>query len=51
MANKKTTGAKRTKSKEKKNIVQGVVHIQSTFNNTIVTFTDVRGETISWSSC
>ena len=51
MANKKTTGAKRTKSKEKKNIVQGVVHIQSTFNNTIITFTDVRGEAISWSSC
>ena len=51
MANKKTTGAKRPKSKEKKNIVQGVVHIQSTFNNTIVTFTDVKGEAISWSSC
>ena len=51
MANKKITGAKRPKSKEKKNIVQGVVHIQSTFNNTIVTFTDVKGEAISWSSC
>jgi small subunit ribosomal protein S11 len=50
MANKKTTGAGRQKTKEKKNIAQGVVHIQSTFNNTLVTITDVKGETISWSS-
>jgi small subunit ribosomal protein S11 len=51
MANKKTTGgAGRQKSKEKKNIQQGVVHVQSTFNNTIVTITDVKGEAISWSS-
>jgi small subunit ribosomal protein S11 len=49
MANKKTAGA-RQKPKEKKNIAQGVVHIQSTFNNTIVTITDVKGEAISWSS-
>ena len=50
MANKKTTGAGRTKTKEKKNIAQGVVHIQSTFNNTLVTIADVKGEVISWSS-
>ncbi len=51
MANKKSTGvATRQKPKVKKNIAQGVVHIQSTFNNTIVTITDVRGEAISWSS-
>lgn len=51
MANKKTTGAAaRQKPKEKKNIAQGVVHIQCTFNNTIVTITDVKGDTISWSS-
>jgi len=49
LANKKTTGG-RQKQKEKKNIAQGVVHIQSTFNNTLVTITDVKGETISWSS-
>src|SRR5512140_2524634 len=49
MANKKTTTT-RQKPKEKKNIAQGVVHIQSTFNNTLVTITDVKGETISWSS-
>jgi small subunit ribosomal protein S11 len=47
---KKTTTAGRQKPKEKKNIAQGVVHIQSTFNNTIVTISDVKGEVISWSS-
>ena len=51
MANKKTTGATaRHKPKEKKNVVQGVAHIQSTFNNTIITITDVRGDALSWSS-
>ena len=52
MANKKTakTGASRVKAREKKNIVQGIVHIQSTFNNTLVTITDVQGNTISWAS-
>jgi small subunit ribosomal protein S11 len=40
----------RTKKKEKKNIANGVVHIQSTFNNTIVTITDPAGNVISWSS-
>jgi small subunit ribosomal protein S11 len=36
--------------KTKKRIPKGVVHIQATFNNTIVTITDVKGEVISWSS-
>jgi small subunit ribosomal protein S11 len=40
----------RTKKKEKKNISSGVVHIQSTFNNTIVTITDSAGNVVSWSS-
>ncbi len=40
----------RTKKKVKKNIASGVVHIQSTFNNTIVTVTDPAGNVISWSS-
>ncbi len=40
----------RTKRKVKKNIANGVVHIQSTFNNTIVTVTDAGGNVISWSS-
>lgn len=39
-----------TKKKEKKNISTGVVHIQSTFNNTIVTITDPGGNVVSWSS-
>jgi small subunit ribosomal protein S11 len=40
----------RTKKKEKKNIHSGVVHIQSTFNNTIITITDPAGNVVSWSS-
>ena len=48
MAQKKTTT--RQKPKEKKNIAQGIVHIQSTFNNTIVSIADTRGDLISWAS-
>ena len=40
----------KTKKKEKKNVLQGVVHIQSTFNNTIVTSTDAQGNSIAWAS-
>lgn len=40
----------KTKRKEKKNVVQGKVHIQSTFNNTIVTSTDMFGNAIAWAS-
>lgn len=36
--------------RERKNIERGAVHIQSTFNNTIVTITDVAGNAISWAS-
>ncbi|MEM6251473.1 MAG: 30S ribosomal protein S11 [Cyanobacteria bacterium P01_D01_bin.156] len=36
--------------KTKKNIPNGVVHIQSTFNNTIVTITDTKGDAVSWAS-
>jgi small subunit ribosomal protein S11 len=38
------------KKKIKKNIIVGVVHVQSTFNNTIVTITDLGGNTLSWGS-
>ncbi len=38
------------KKKEKKNILNGIAHIQSTFNNTIVTVTDPTGNVIAWSS-
>ncbi len=38
------------KRKEKKNIPNGVVHIASTFNNTVITITDPQGNTVAWSS-
>jgi small subunit ribosomal protein S11 len=40
----------KTKKKVKKNVQSGIAHIQSTFNNTIVTITDVSGNVIAWSS-
>ena len=36
------------KSREKKNVVNGVAHIQATFNNTIITISDMNGNVISW---
>ena len=44
---KKTTTRKK---RERKNIERGQAHIQSTFNNSIVTLTDMQGNTLSWSS-
>jgi len=41
---------KSTKKKIKKNIPIGGVHIQSSFNNTIITITDPRGNVVSWAS-
>ena len=38
------------KKKVKKNIPNGVVHIQATFNNTIITITDLDGATVAWGS-
>ena len=43
-------GSKGGKKKAKKNIATGIVHVQSTFNNTIVTITDVQGNVVAWSS-
>ena len=40
----------RVRKKERKNITNGVVHVNSSFKNTMVTITDVQGNTISWSS-
>ncbi len=40
----------RTKRKERKNIEHGVAHIRSTFNNTIVTITDTKGNAVSWAT-
>ena len=45
---KKVTTVRRRR--ERKNIESGAVHIQSTFNNTIVTITDTQGNAISWAS-
>jgi small subunit ribosomal protein S11 len=41
---------KAAKKKVKKNVATGIAHIQSTFNNTVVTITDVNGNTVAWSS-
>ena len=38
------------KKKEKKNVPTGLAHVQSTFNNTIITITDLEGRVVSWSS-
>jgi small subunit ribosomal protein S11 len=44
------TGERKAKKKNKKNVQTGIVFIQSTFNNTIITITDVSGNVLSWSS-
>ena len=41
---------KKNQSKRKRNSINGITHIKSTFNNTIITITDLQGETIAWSS-
>lgn len=54
MAGQKTETVKKAatvrKRRERKNIDRGSAHIQSTFNNTIVTITDVQGNAVSWAS-
>jgi small subunit ribosomal protein S11 len=40
----------RTKRRERKNITSGIAHVNSTFNNTMITITDAQGNTIAWSS-
>ena len=47
---KPAAGGRRPKRKERKNISYGVAHIKSSFNNTIITFTDQQGNTLSWAS-
>ena len=41
---------KKAKKKSKKNVATGIAHIMSTFNNTVVSITDVNGNTVAWSS-
>lgn len=50
MATKGTKTASTRRRREKKNIERGSAHIQSTFNNTIVTISDTQGNTLSWAS-
>jgi small subunit ribosomal protein S11 len=40
----------RIRRRERKNITNGIVHVNSTFNNTMITISDVQGNTIAWSS-
>lgn len=44
------TDKTRVRKKERKNIATGVVHVNASFNNTMVTITDAQGNAISWSS-
>ena len=50
MAKKVSTAKKVTKKRVKKNVERGQAHIQSSFNNTIVTLTDAQGNALSWAS-
>ena len=47
---KPVAGGRRPKKKERKNVAYGMAHIKSSFNNTIITFTDLQGNTLSWAS-
>ncbi len=44
------TEKSRTRRRERKNITSGVAHVNSTFNNTLITISDAQGNAISWSS-
>ena len=50
MATKNVTKKTVTRRRDRKNIEKGMAHIHSSFNNTIVTITDVQGNTLSWAS-
>lgn len=43
-------GTQKLKRRDRKNVVAGVAHVNSTFNNTMITITDTQGNTIAWSS-
>jgi small subunit ribosomal protein S11 len=47
---KPAAGGRRPRRRERKNVTHGVAHITSSFNNTIITFTDLQGNTLSWAS-
>src|ERR671914_2410457 len=46
----RTRGASRARRRDRKNVTTGVVHIKSSFNNTIVSITDPQGNVIAWAS-
>jgi len=46
----KKRGAAKVKRRERKSVPKGQAHIQSTFNNTIITLTDPKGNVLSWGS-
>lgn len=48
MAKRRT--AARPRRRERKNIEQGIVHIKSSFNNTVITITDLQGNNVAWAS-
>src|SRR5919109_518702 len=50
MAKPKSAGGRRPRQRERKNVGHGVAHIKSSFNNTIITFTDQGGNVVSWAS-
>jgi small subunit ribosomal protein S11 len=43
-------GTARVRRRERKNVISGIAHVSSTFNNTMITITDMQGNVISWSS-
>jgi len=47
---KPAAGGRRPRKRERKNITHGVAHIKSSFNNTIISITDQRGDVIAWAS-
>jgi small subunit ribosomal protein S11 len=50
MAKPKTPGGRRPRTRERKNVGYGVAHIKSSFNNTIISFSDQDGNILSWAS-
>jgi small subunit ribosomal protein S11 len=50
MAKPKSPGGRRPRRRERKNVGYGVAHVKSSFNNTIITFTDQGGNVVSWAS-
>ena len=50
MAKTTTSAASTTRKKARRNVTAGVAHVKATFNNTVITITDTKGETLCWAS-